>query len=131
MASDAPIEVNDVPEGGGEEVDIDELLDDHIDGHNDDDVDPRMAQLLAAAETGDLGTLCSLFEQVEASSLARPRPSPSASAACLTWHLTSLPRRDRVRRSTGVARTATLRCTLPACTARRPSPRSASSEART
>ena len=126
MTSEAPVEVEDVPEGGGEEVEIEDLL-----GHNDEEVDPRMAQVLAAAETGDVGTLCSLFEQVEASTLARPRHAPSASAACSARWLSSSPRRARVRRSTGVARTATRPYTLPACTARRPLPRSASSEART
>lgn len=127
MASDAPVEVEDVAEGGGEEeVDIEDLL-----GHNDEEVDPRMAQVLEAAEMGDLGTLCSLFEQVEASTLARPRHAPRVSAVCSSCWLSLPSRPDCVRRSTGVARTATRPCTLPACTARRPSSRSASSGART
>ena len=57
----------------GEEQEVEDIL-----GLEEDDepqVDPRMAEVLAAAESGDLATLCSLFETIEvrtAASAAAP-----------------------------------------------------------
>ena len=47
-------------------------------------VDPRMAAVLQAAESGDLETLCSLFDQVEVSRCTLPSRSP-VPRPCFTY----------------------------------------------
>ena len=83
MAADDPPEV-------GEEAKLTEeqkqgIREVALDLEGDEDekpVDPRMAAVLQAAESGDLQTLCSLFEQVEVNARGEDGDSP-LHIACL------------------------------------------------
>ena len=59
--SDRPMGLNLLSPMGEEEAEL-------VEGEGEGEpIDPRMAAVLEAAESGDLETLCSLFDQVEVS----------------------------------------------------------------